>query len=562
MRRSVREARPQAWCSMDCRGEIMKKIKTIFIAITLFSGFINAAQANEPSELSPYLEGGEHTISTAEYGDLKAYVERAQKTLVRSLETSTAYSGVELRRYLVKGIEAALASSGLRSELMLFKYALERALVADGIYVANPSDDTSSQLSVQVILLPAIESALKYYQTSDAPRLASTVVPSPDWLTFAAEQVPHLLRAIDLAPVQADRAVMAKTALGWTARALNSSLDRRSAQTADFIVQLGELYNDPAIEHPSYVARAEDALLAVYKANRPELKVVNLAPASTGDDLKMRRDSRIVGLPLFDVNFGEEVGSDTLGPDNKSVYRNIDLGRLNAFVGIGMVNTSNGASGKSTNVAGLGNIRAIRYGTLDATLMMAQGEATAYLSPSMDADWKYSAKAQGGLDFMYLLSGVVAVEKSNFGRFEENLIRGGWSPQIAFRIGHMEYVLLQGMIGGFNAGCSAEADTSEDTYCKEGRIGGFAIAARAVIQKKRFSFSVDASAGWNDTDRQSDLPSYSSASTARVGVDSMVTIPMGLLFRNDALVVRGEAVNYSDGGPSRKSALLFYGLNW
>jgi hypothetical protein len=269
----------------------MKKLFLFNILVIVFG--LALVHADDSDAFSPYLDAAEHTISAQEYSDLKAYVERAQKILSNTLENSTAFSGAELHSHLLKGVELALRNTDLRGELLLFRYVLVRAVEVDRIYndarTPTTTESEAAQLSSLVILIPAIESALSYYQTSDLPRLATTVVPSPNWQEFAADQVPHLLRAIDLAPSKTARAKMARTAVGWSAKALNSALERRTAETADLIVQLGELYNDPNLSHPTFVARAQETLLKVYKTFKKPLTTVAVAPATSGARIKNKK---------------------------------------------------------------------------------------------------------------------------------------------------------------------------------------------------------------------------------------------------------------------------------
>jgi hypothetical protein len=584
-------------------------MKNLYIAVIVTYCMFVAVHARGGDELTPYLEGSNHTITEREYGDLKAYVERAKKILIQTLDDSTAFSGTELREHLLGGIESALSSTDLRGELLLFRYVLTRALDIDRIYFSRNSGTNLvelSQLSAQVVLLPAIVSAIDYYQTSDMPRLATTVVPSPNWTEFAADQVSHFLRMVDLAPSKQQAILVAKTSLGWTARSLNSALERRNPEVADHIVRLGELYNSPGKKNQTYISRAQEALLAVYRSYRKELHVIALAPASSGSDLKIndspfilwrlikgggrlvgsgvtgtgRLAKRVFGLPILGVNIGGATpigmdqsgsGTDEFGQPYKGpyVFKHVSLVRFSAFAGGGRGaiygGTADGAS--RFHNAGIVNLRFA--GIFGKKLSSEDGEKAFFgtynemsgVLTAPDESGKFLGNGKiilSGHSF-FVLAAAFHYERNAYGSFEEQLVRFGWAPQVMLRVGHRQYVVLQGFLGGGSLDCTAQDRkhcAAPDSSGDEGGLKStsFVGGLLAVAQLKRFSASAEFSytpAGFE----------YSSESADRTALDATVAIPLGVLVGNDSLILSGQAIKHGSG-VSGSSGYVFYGLTW
>ena len=559
----------------------MTNMKNSFLILKLIvlSAVFASGAATRAGDLNPYLDATEHKISEREYADLRSYIERAQKILSATLEDSTAFSGTELRAHLLGGIQTALQSTDLRYELLLFRYVLSRAVEIDTFYYKNYETAQGAQLSAQVILLPSIESALSYYQSSDRPRLETTTVPSPDWLSFAADQVPQLLRAVDLAPSPEKKVEIVQRALGWTAKALNSAHERRGAEVADHIVRLGELYNSQNPNHPQYVTRAQDALLAVYKAYRKPIPTITLAPASAGTDLKMRRKSftsringSVFGLPVLGINTGGLIGRDKTSDEEHNdgaahILARQDLVRATLILGAGKSATYDG------NEAGTAYVKNAALFRLDAAYIGGDhtsdgnlwggfyGEISGHVRPGDKAsEWTYSTRAAVGGNAWTGLGAYVAVERNKFERFSESLVRIGYAPMFMLRIGKMEYVAFRAMLGYWNGNCEIEGGDGE-TPCSRS-LSGVTGGAGVVLHKKRFSASLDAAV---DGSRWSTRVNnyYTKYDTdVRKAVDAVVTLPLGLVLRNDALILKGQAVDYNDGGPGSASGLIFYGLKW
>ena len=564
------------------------KNRFLILKLIVLCTVFGSSFATKADDLNPYLDATEHKISEREYDDLRSYIERAQKILTATLGDSTAFSGTELRSHLLSGIQTALQSTNLRHELLLFRYVLSRALEIDAFYYKNYATAQGAQLSAQVILLPSIESALSYYQSSDRPRLETTTVPSPDWLSFAADQVPQLLRAVDLAPSPDKKIEIVKRALGWTAKALNSAHERRGSEVADHIVRLGELYNYPNPAHPQYVTRAQDALLLVYKTYRKPIPTISLAPASSGTDLKMRRRSlfkratvKILGLPIIGINTGGLLGRDKQDTsedhqwEDSNFLTRQDLLRATLVLGGGKSATYDG------NEAGTAYIKNAAVFRVDGVYINGSkakseyevpiwgaiyGEVSGHVRPGDKAsEWTYSARAAVSANVLSGVGTYIAVEKNKFERFSESFFRVGFAPQMMIRIGKMEYVVFRAMFGYANGGCDIEGGDGTTPCSRD--LSGMMTGVGVVINKKRFSATLDSTL---DTNRREN-PGWTGGNdgnpeyvwNSRRAVDAVVTLPLGLVLRNDALILKGQAVDYtSGGGPSSASGLIFYGLKW
>ena len=544
-------------------------MKNRFSILNLFASFLVFAAATPAfaaDELSPYLDGAEHTISEREYNDLRSYVERAQKILIETLEESIGYSGTELRDHLLGGIQSALQSTGLRNELLLFRYVLLRAVKVDEFYTKNDTGAEIAQLSAQIVLLPAIESALNYYQSSDLPRLATTTVPSPDWLSFAADQVPQLLRAVDLAPTRATKIGIARSALGWTAKALNSSHERRTAEVADHIVRLGELYNHRNRKHAQYVTRAQDALLTVYKAYRKPLPTITLAPASAGQDLKMRRGSFLsLSRPFFRKNGAvATIGKRTGGTDNGLGT----LTRLTIFLGAGVsaAYDENSAGDVDTRKAATVAIDAAavaRAEVGDPLMFSAHGSLSAGVAAAGKVnEWNYNVSVRGSANAVVVFGVFGAIERNVFNEFEETLLRGGWSPHGIIRLANTDYLLIRFYAGGLvatlcgNAAINSESCVSGDASNASPMLGG-----SMVLKLKRASVEFDANYAYFDSAGVIDA-SATDVDVGRFSFDGSVNLPLRLLVKNDSLQLKGQVVNYGPDGPSNSAGFVFYGLKW
>ena len=543
----------------------MKVLSCIFFMCVL------AATTARSEDLTPYLEGTEHRITEREYSDLRSYIERAQEILTQTLNDSTAYSGTELRNQLLRGMRAAQQSTNLRNELLLFQYILTRALEIDRLYTYRYDTAEGAQLSAQNILLPAIELALAYYQSSDLPRLATTTVPSPDWILFAADQVPHLLRAVDLAPNQPKKVAVVKRALGWTAKALNSAIERRGGDVAKHIVRLGEIYNDPNSRHPHFVTRAQDALLSVYKSYRKPLPTITLAPASAGVDLKMRRKSwsPSASLPLFNSGRQTPLAKEKWEKAWNETQEEVELSRapdqlirVNLLLGAGIAATYDG------NEAGeIGRAKAITFES-DAVLHKDHIFDNERDGPSLQlhgalagnlraagkiGDWTYQTKAEIALALGRFVGGYLAVERNVFERFEESLVTAGFAPSFIIRVGKAQYVLIRPYVGVSAAACNVKGVDAKK--CEMRESGNTAAGGAILVRLKRFAaaLNVHYMHGFEyDGDQRPD----------RVSVDASVTLPLGVIVRNDALHLKASTVTYTGEAPGGGTAMMFYGWKW
>lgn len=551
----------------ESHGEHMKYC--LIVLLFLFVSGLALADGPDSDALSPYLDASERTISAQEYSDLKAYIERAQKVLDRTLTGSTEYAGPKLREYLLHGIELALKSSDLRGDLLLFRYVLTRALELDQMYVGanNRATFELEQLSAQVILLPAIESALGYYQSSDLPRLATTVVPSPNWQEFAADQVLHLLRSIDLAPTKFVRAKLARVAAGWTAKALNSALDRRTPEMADFIVALGELYNEPNTRQSSYVSRVQEALLAVYKKFRKPLQELVLAPASSGDELKVRELSTVgkvlaaLNLPLIKMGKARPVGVN-INDGNKAQW---DFVRASLTLGGGVgkkyINGDRTIPSTSVLVAEGDAVYTAPFLNNDKNVVLApvafgqiyvKGGIT--LQPGGDVlqsrSWEYTANASITGGVLGLIVPYFGIDKNSFEKFSDQFARAGWAPQLLVRTGDKQYVFFRTFVGAAKV-VHKIGDGETITADSVGAFGG------AVIYRGN-RVSSEISADYSVVDK---------STPSRLGLDASATVRLGLLFSRDMIHLKGKVISYSNDDAPEKDAslvsgLVVYGLTW
>lgn len=506
-------------------------------------------------------------LSEGDYSDLRAYMNRAREILEDTVKSSHELGGEVLHARLLAGIRAALEETKLNSglidiknEKMLFTAVLSRAVVLNDIFVKAADQEKQSEAltsAASVVLLGSIRLALGYYQTSDNPRFETKLIPSPDWAVFARDQIPTMVRISSLATTLVAKRDILMHALGWAQADLNRSANRRDYATT--IVNLGTMRTDleRSLRSPNEAQQflGEVAQQLTVKLT-PQGQTPPAAPSGVVFPQGNFPSDPATGpawspFPFVELHKWQDLDEFNWGytrvanPDSTPYRRYNDYQHdifFNAGAGAGaQYVTGSPTAGGSSGFAAV-SLRSHNLFMWNMGNPMSWDEpkaplevlgASIYLAgnATLGADFAgkpvYNFRFTGAPNAFGIAGGWIAVEGSQFGEFKEFIVRGGWGPQVPILIGQKSYILLRvgpggsGYMGGPN-NMPFRAD--------------FGLNAQALLRIAKFVINIeyDGDFGNNDQGGRGD----------RHKLMTYLSIPLGLIFPNDALRIEADWTHY------------------
>lgn len=483
-------------------------------------------------------------LSESEYSDLRLYVNQARETLERTIENAKGLAGSALHSQLLAGVKNALEDSrkfktltDSKAEALLFRSILNRALELDQVYGSS-----SDPASASVVLLAGIYGALQYYDLVDKPRLELKLMPAPDWIAFARDQIPFLIKATTLAPTPQASLEAAKRALGWTAIDLNKSIARR--EFAKAIIRLEAMLR--ALEHGSgsiaeslqLLERTQTELASATSATFAQPTKVDYPSdsypgSSTVEPLPGVRDADSI-FPLVK----SEVATDTFGELGNSYKPGSEETALtwNLLTQVGLGGMA--LLAKDQPAVGFGTVSAAAQFLLfkgtsgGANQFYFKAEGAAFASRESGRTAYHARGSVVGGAFM-VLGLWLGFEANDFNAIRDEVRRVGWSVMAPVSIGNRDYILVRVGLGAsslWNDPWNARKGT-EDAM-------GTAIEVQAMLRVAKFVFNVQGN--W-------DKAKFREYDVRRLSLIWALSIPLSAIFPNDAIRVEGQVIDYSDG---------------
>lgn len=498
------------------------------------------AQSTPPA---PSPDEQSQRLSESEYADLKAYVNRAQQVLEDTLASAQHQGGAQLHATLLSGIQASLEEArpgtgllDLRQELLLFRSVLVRAIELDGVFKNDQG------IAANVVLLAGIHSALHYYNVDDKARLSSPIVPQPDWVGFAATQIPVLIKMSSLSPSNETSLEVIKRTVGWTAIDLNRSVLRRDhakaivgLETMLKSLEKGLATPGEGMELLSHVLAtvAKTTSTASYEfpsEDYPGVSTRKPAPLPEGTP-DPNAIFPLVGkkLPLTGALLKLQ-GSDR---ETRGAYT---AWNVEASLGAGGI----AVIADQGDNKGFGAVSAAAH----ALIFHSEGMAANYWHAKGDAAFTgmsgggteggagYSARANANAGGFWLAGAWVGIEANDYARIRETITRVGWNVSVPLSLGEKDYVLVRLGVGVgtfFKGPGSADGAT-----LTSGNNAGLSFEAQVLLHVSRFVLNIQA-----DHDASQQL-----ADVKRTSLYAALSLSLGAIFPNDAVRIEGQMIQY------------------
>lgn len=540
----------------------MNRIQRSHLLLALLAQLATASQAfadtskdRDPSDTKrPYYESEATsvTLDKSEYNDLVAYLEQARDTLTKTMADARKLGARDEHMRLVSGAEDAIKQSGFKYDLLLFRHVLERALDIDGVYMQGVGTQSVAGIhsrydAANLVLLVNLRKAIEYYNSGRGD-VKSEVIPVPNWVAFATSNIPLYEKEITLAPSRRAMIEIALRALGWTARALNTSLERKEfAREIEDLMAMREQLEKDAVP----VASAQQLLLDVHE------RLLKRAKQASAAD----------GVPK-QAYPAPSSGGDSNSTSDPTVYKGLFAGvetndsmlRMDVQAGLGMIVESE--SQRSTKYFAQLSARAtlVGGGMASKAFMAAGGAAdlrARYAQGSLPM-YRFKAQAFGGGIVAANLWG--AIEANKFQSLREEIARGGWSPAAVIKIDQQSYVLIRAGVGAVLSSTTTSQAVLKRSGSEIGKgteytdktqvtgVQGLTLDASAVLKLCNFLIQVEATA-----DRPfADTPD----SPTRLSASLDVSIPLKLIFGNEALKLEADAVHYNFNTPALSNVTI------
>ena len=238
----------------------MKKLFILFFLwILAFAGMTIVAQDLFAQD-SIFDEGVDTTIRPEDITqDLYQWAQNTALKLKKVLEDMRNFDLPEKRAFLIKHIQESVEEAQNIRELLLMRFALNRALDLNKSF-----SDQDDELSVNYVLIPVIRQAIALYEREDLPYLTATLnqqniqdIPVPSYAAFTKNNISYLLNISNLTPSYVSQFEILKNTIVWVVNdLLRSSETKRNPTNSTLILNLEELYfkyeNTP-IENIDYV---------------------------------------------------------------------------------------------------------------------------------------------------------------------------------------------------------------------------------------------------------------------------------------------------------------------
>lgn len=171
----------------------------------------------------------------------------------------------------------------------------------------------------------------------------------------------------------------------------------------------------------------------------------------------------------------------------------------------------------------------------------AQGEAAFHGAPLL------RLKVDGNASLWGIAGVYAAIEANKFNEFKELFMRLGYVPTFNFNLGPSAYIVVRGGggVGLAKGDMFRESKRGKSEYVQFG----------AMLRIAKFMFTIEFTRDVSKTTYSS--PIAGNAKTQRNALATALSIPLGVLFPNDALRIEGELINYRNAGESVKDLNIY-----
>lgn len=219
-----------------------------FLKLVTFTILVSCASPLWAQELPlPYppldrtYEGAEDFIDPREIGeDVRQWAQNTSLKLKEVLRKAKKLNAEQKRRFLLCSIRESVEEAQGQSELLLMRFALNRALKLEGLFMRQ-----EDELAINYILLPAVKQAISLYEKADLPYLEANKnkpageIEPPAYALFTKSNVSSLLTASNMNKTLVGQFYTLRYSIIWLANdLLRSPKARRNPTNARIILDM------------------------------------------------------------------------------------------------------------------------------------------------------------------------------------------------------------------------------------------------------------------------------------------------------------------------------------
>ena len=221
--------------------------KTLFLLLVILSAIgTKNLYAQEASSI--FDEGVDTTIRAEDIGDdVRMWAQNTAIQLTKALRKVKQLSSDQKRKFLEEAIQESVEEAQTQRELLLMRFALNRALAINKFF-----DDTSSELAYQFVLIPSIKEAIALYNEADLPYLNANQdreIPTqeigvPPYAAFTRANMHYLLNISNIHPSYKTQFELLRLSIVWMVNdILRSPQAKRNSTNANIILDLKKIYS-------------------------------------------------------------------------------------------------------------------------------------------------------------------------------------------------------------------------------------------------------------------------------------------------------------------------------
>ncbi|MBI3016659.1 MAG: hypothetical protein HYY62_01460 [Deltaproteobacteria bacterium] len=189
-------------------------------------------------------EGAEDFIDPRDIGeDVRQWAQNTSLKLKEVLRKSKKLNPEQKRNFLLYSIRESVEEAQGQAELLLMRFALNRALKLEGLFARQ-----ADELSMNYILLPAVKQAISLYERADLPYLEANKdkpageIEPPTYALFTKSNVGFLLTASNMNKTLEGQFHVLRYSVIWlTNDLLRSPKARRNPVNARIILEMQSL---------------------------------------------------------------------------------------------------------------------------------------------------------------------------------------------------------------------------------------------------------------------------------------------------------------------------------
>src|SRR3989338_4840562 len=213
-----------------------------FAGMTYFTGMTWAQETPAPSVFD---EGAETVLHAEEItDDIRQWAQNTALRLKEFLQESKKLDTHQKRKAFVRILQESVVEAKDTRELLLMRFALNRALKLESLFSADEDGDS---LAKNYILIPSVKQAIFLYENADLPYLNASKdktgeIEPPPYAAFTKANIGFLLTASNMHKTLEGQFEILKLAVVWLANDLLRSPEaKREPANARVILKLQSL---------------------------------------------------------------------------------------------------------------------------------------------------------------------------------------------------------------------------------------------------------------------------------------------------------------------------------